>query len=493
MAVELAPVASAQPPVHEESGEDRESLVPALPPPDRGFPLSYGVFQDYYSKQPEFKGDSNLAVIGTVSTSIYFLGAPIATPLVKRFQRWQRHMITAGWAGCVASLVAASFMKSVNGLIITQGVLYGTSFILLYFPLLIMLNEWFVQRRGVAYGVMSAGSGASGVGYPFLLEVLLSKYGYQTTLRAVAVAAFVLGGPILFMLKPRLPPSHHGVLRILDFGFAKKPLFWVFAISNLIQGFGYYIPALYLPTYASLIGISGTLGALILAAQNLAIVMSQLIFGFILDRTNNMVLLIFISSFVSAAVSFTLWGFAHSFVTLLMFALLFGLFAGAFPVLWAKFGSVISEDPALIYSMMAFGKGIGNLATGPVTARLLTRPVSSGLREEGFDAVAFERREAVGGLWAYSDDPEYTSALDDTTANISKFVSGFSDFPIPKESPPYLSRRQIHEYFESYAKHFELHKHISFDTTVKKVLRNESEEKWDIYVIGPDGEKDTLL
>lgn len=44
------------------------------------------------------------------------------------------------------------------------------------------------------------------------------------------------------------------------------------------------------------------------------------------------------------------------------------------------------------------------------------------LREEGFDAVAFERREAVGGLWAYSHDPEYTSALDDTTANISKFV-----------------------------------------------------------------------
>ncbi|RMJ12734.1 hypothetical protein CDV36_007615 [Fusarium kuroshium] len=111
------------------------------------------------------------------------------------------------------------------------------------------------------------------------------------------------------------------------------------------------------------------------------------------------------------------------------------------------------------------------------------------LREEGFDAVAFERREAVGGLWAYSDDPEYTSALDDTTANISKFVSGFSDFPIPKESPPYLSRRQIHGYFESYAKHFELHKHISFGTTVKKVLRNESQEKWDIYITGPDGDK----
>ncbi|KAJ3521479.1 hypothetical protein NM208_g13271 [Fusarium decemcellulare] len=406
MAVELVPVASAQLPVHEESGEDGESLVQALPPADRGleawkflfgiftieavlwgFPLSYGVFQDYYSKRPEFEGDSNLAVIGTVSTSIYFLGAPIATPLVKRFQHWQRHMIVAGWAGCIVSLVAASFMTSVNGLIATQGVLYGVSFILLYFPLLSMLNEWFVKRRGVAYGVMSAGSGVSGVGYPFLLEALLSKYGYQTTLRAVAISELVLGAPVLFMLKPRLPPSHRGALRMFDFSFAKQPLFWCFAISNLIQGFGYYIPALYLPTYASLLGISGTLGALILSAQNLAIVVSQVLFGFLTDRTNNILLLVFVSSFVSAVASFTLWGFAHSFVTLLMFALLFGLFAGAFPVFWAKFGSMLSDDPAHVYSMMAFGKGIGNLATGPITATLLTRPVSSGYGIGKFEPV----------------------------------------------------------------------------------------------------------
>lgn len=57
------------------------------------------------------------------------------------------------------------------------------------------------------------------------------------------------------------------------------------------------------------------------------------------------------------------------------------------------------------------------------------------------------------------------------------------------EYPPYLSRRQVHEYFESYAKHFQLHKHISFSTTVKQVLRNESEEKWDVHVTGPDGDE----
>lgn len=33
------------------------------------------------------------------------------------------------------------------------------------------------------------------------------------------------------------------------------------------------------------------------------------------------------------------------------------------------------------------------------------------LREDGFHATLFERRDKVGGLWAYSDNPAYTTAL----------------------------------------------------------------------------------
>ena len=33
------------------------------------------------------------------------------------------------------------------------------------------------------------------------------------------------------------------------------------------------------------------------------------------------------------------------------------------------------------------------------------------LREDGFKATAFERRDKVGGLWAYSENPKYTTAL----------------------------------------------------------------------------------
>jgi cation diffusion facilitator CzcD-associated flavoprotein CzcO len=33
------------------------------------------------------------------------------------------------------------------------------------------------------------------------------------------------------------------------------------------------------------------------------------------------------------------------------------------------------------------------------------------LREDGFSVTLFERRSRVGGVWAYSEDKSYTSAL----------------------------------------------------------------------------------
>lgn len=52
------------------------------------------------------------------------------------------------------------------------------------------------------------------------------------------------------------------------------------------------------------------------------------------------------------------------------------------------------------------------------------------LRDDGFRVTAFERRSRVAGLWSYSDNTTYTTALSTTEANISKYPCGFADFPI---------------------------------------------------------------
>jgi len=105
------------------------------------------------------------------------------------------------------------------------------------------------------------------------------------------------------------------------------------------------------------------------------------------------------------------------------------------------------------------------------------------LREDGFDAKLFERRGGVGGLWSYTDDKTMTTALPSTTAIISKYTCGFTDFPMPDKYGPFLSQRDFEEYMESYAVNFDLHKHMAFNTNVKQVVRNANGSKWQVEMI----------
>lgn len=61
-----------------------------------GFPLSFGVFQDFYSQLPQFKKERYIPVVGTSASGISYLAAPIAIPLTKRFSKYRRHMIFVG-------------------------------------------------------------------------------------------------------------------------------------------------------------------------------------------------------------------------------------------------------------------------------------------------------------------------------------------------------------------------------------------------------------
>ncbi|KAK2616624.1 hypothetical protein QQS21_000447 [Conoideocrella luteorostrata] len=88
------------------------------------------------------------------------------------------------------------------------------------------------------------------------------------------------------------------------------------------------------------------------------------------------------------------------------------------------------------------------------------------LREDGFDATAFERRDKVGGLWAYSENPEYTSALPS--------LAGF---------PYYMKQHHFQEFMQEYAENFNLLDHIVFNTTVRRAERNPENTKWLLDIV----------
>ena len=141
---------------------------------------------------------------------------------------------------CIVGLVGGSFATTLGGLIFTRGIMYGVGFLIFYYPILSFMNEFWIERKGMAYGILCASPGVFGIIMAFANEVMLQKYGYPTTLRVIAVVLAVLTGPLIPLLKGRLPPTEHSALQRTDWRCLKKPLFWVYCASNLAQGLCYF-------------------------------------------------------------------------------------------------------------------------------------------------------------------------------------------------------------------------------------------------------------
>lgn len=347
-----------------------------------GFPNTFGVFQNYYTVHPPLEGNKNIPWIGVLSTGVFFIGSPFSSYLSRRYPRFWTVSIIAGLAISTGALVAASFCQSLVGLALTQGALFGLGFLITCYPILTMLDEWWITRRGFAYGVLFGASGLSGVALPFITEVALQRYGFKTTLRGFAIAICVIPGPATLLLKPRFPVSsplrrnctqnQQAAASSAPDEAYRRPTMYILLLTNLFQGLGFYLPFIYLPSFAHGLGYSSTKGALLLALANAAQVVGQYGFGHFSDTVDVHVLL-FVSSAVSAISVLSLWGLAKSLASLIVFSVLYGGFAGGFVTLWIRMSTCCTENEAVvktIFSLLAFEKGVGNIISGPVSAAL---------------------------------------------------------------------------------------------------------------------------
>jgi len=107
--------------------------------------------------------------------------------------------------------------------------------------------------------------------------------------------------------------------------------------------------------------------------------------------------------------------------------------------------------------------------------------------EEGLSVVALEKRENIGGVWLYSDDPGITTVMKTTHCTSSSTFTEFSDFPMPEEIGMFPHHADILQYLHSYAEKFNLMPHIRLNTSVKNVEKRGDE--W--YIECENGEEYT--
>jgi MFS family permease len=348
-------------------------------------------------------------------------------------------MIWTGWVICIVSLVAASFSKTAWQLILTQGLGYGIGFLILYYAVLSMLNEWFVERRGLAYGILFAAAGISGTGLPFLTDYLLRRLGYPNTLRLFAISMLVLIGPMLPFVRGRLPLTSIKKSTSIQWKpVLKNPIFYYFTISNLFQGLAFYLPFFYIVMYAGTLSISSTKAVLLFGILNLSQVVSQIIIGWLSDYANIFVLLVI--SNVGSVIACALWVTAVGFNHLVFFAVIYGLFAGGYSVLVTRFVTVLTKDQPTslwLYGILAFQRGVGNVGSGPLSAYLLKvmqtdnmGDMSMGLRQLIYFVGACLLAASAGGLGFFWRKHALGPARSDKPLRLERSGSQLSHFAV---------------------------------------------------------------
>ncbi|EFY94170.1 MFS transporter [Metarhizium robertsii] len=349
-----------------------------------GFPFSFGVFQDYYSTHEPFAGSEQIPIIGTCAMGIMYLDIPLVMGIQRMYPWFSRWSPMLGLVLMCVSLAASSFSQNVGHLIVTQGVFYAIGGSISYCPCLLYMDEWFARRKGLAYGIMWSGTGLAGFSLPLILEVFLHKYGFRTTLRIWAVALLVLTMPLAFFIKPRLPRAATTHIKPFKLGFALTKTFMLHQIANTVQGLGFFLPGIYLPTYARSIGASSFTSALTLLLVNVASTVGCAVMGSLTDHLHVTTCLM-ISAAGAGLGTFLLWGFATSIPVLFVFCIIYGLFAGPYTSAWTGIMKDVatemgtyrgtsggsSFDPTMVIGVLSTGRGIGNIVSGPLSQVLV--------------------------------------------------------------------------------------------------------------------------
>lgn len=292
-------------------------------------------------------------------------------------------MATVGLLGTVLSSIAASYCSKITQLIGTQGVLLGIFGSIAFCPLLVYADQWFDKRKGLALGIIASGAGFGGLFLPLILNALLDSVGFRQTMCIWASVVFLLGVPLTWFVRPRVPPAYTEKKQFWNFRAICSRFFVLTWVANFIQGSGYYVVGIYAPTFAQeVFKASHWLSTVSLMLLNLTAMIGLITMGQFTDMWSSRTC-IAISALGATVAVFLFWGLAVDIAVLYVFCIVFGLFSGGFPAVWPAimreteirseergFGPV---DGAMVYSLLSVGRGLGNIVSGPISAALVYR------------------------------------------------------------------------------------------------------------------------
>ncbi|KAG0646537.1 MFS transporter asaE [Hyphodiscus hymeniophilus] len=369
--------------------------------------FAFGVYQAFYeamSKEPgnPFTGSSTslISLIGILAIALMTMCGPFVMLWAKRYS--PQAVISAGGLVFGVAFILASFSQYLWQFAFTQGILAGVGTSMSYVVMTSVAPAWYEKRRGLAMGVIMAGTGVGGMVWPPILRTLIEHVGFRNALRAsgcvaaffVVLAGFWLRWEPSFAARVRVETKDWSKKRdwwlkvpVVDWQVAKTKKFAAQALGNFLQSAGYSTPLFLYAAYAQSRGYSVNTAANFITISNASNFVSRIIIGWAADRFGRLNAL-FATTFMSAIAVFSFW-LPSTFCNhtscnpgadalFIIFTILYGAFASAYISLFPA--SLIElfgvQHFTSVNGALSLIRGIGALLGTPLTGLLIPQALS---------------------------------------------------------------------------------------------------------------------
>ncbi len=348
-----------------------------------GFACAYSIGPYFPALQAEFAASrARVSAVFALAGAMYFFVGAVSGPLSDRFgPRWVSvfGMLVMG-AGVASSGLATSFDMVYWGFGLGIGIGVGFS----YVPAVGAVQPWFVARRGFASGLAVSGIGVGTLLGPLLASALIESIGWRQSFILMGVGAAALGVAAAAFLENK-PEQRGGVqdgpaaaggasTNQLTLRDATRTLpFWLLSSAWTCISFAIFIPFVHLVPFALDLGMSATIGALVIGAIGVGSTLGRFLIGGIADRLGRAVVMA--GCFLGVATMMLCWLMADTVWILMGFGLVFGACYGGFVALAPAICADYFGTRALgaIIGVLYAGVGIGTFIGPPFAGYVFDR------------------------------------------------------------------------------------------------------------------------
>jgi MFS family permease len=141
-----------------------------------------GVFQNYYQmNQLRDYSPSTIAWIPSIQIFVMFFPGPIVGWVFDN--HGPKHILIFGTFFHVFGLMMTSLCTEYYQFVLAQAVCSPLGLNCIFQAGTSTIPQWFFKKRGLAFGIMAAGSGLGGIIFPIMATHLIPEVGFGWTLR----------------------------------------------------------------------------------------------------------------------------------------------------------------------------------------------------------------------------------------------------------------------------------------------------------------------